>query len=159
MWKHSYSLAALLIGNICSWLCNAHVHFCFSVVQQREQHQHSRPHIWELHQPLRHGPLQPGRLGKPLRTGRASKHGVLPAHQPHPETRPLPEPAEPRPPQGHMIAWRDSLCSATRGACCLRDVTCWSTSLSSSHLSPVTAVSLDREQLLVRYLDGGSSFR
>lgn len=77
----------------------------FSVVQQREQHQHSRPHfVWELHQPLRHGPLQPGRLGKPLRTGRATEHGVLPAHQPHLETRPLPEPAEPRSPEGHMTA-------------------------------------------------------
>lgn len=109
---------------------HANVDFCFSVVHQREQHQHSRPDIWELHQPLRHWPLQSSRLGKPLRNGCTSEYGLLPAHQPHPETRPLSEPAEPMPSQGHMTAQSGSLGSVTRGACSLRDV-------RASHAGPL----------------------
>lgn len=131
------------------WWCHlnlasvANVDFCISVIQQREQHQHSRTCIWELHQSVRRGTLQPRRLRQLLRTGCTNKHGVLLAHQPHPETRPLPEPAEPRPPQGHMTTRCVSL-SAARGPGSLRDVRAShadSLQLSSSHLFPVTAVS------------------
>lgn len=84
---------------------------CISVIQQREQQQHqqSRTCCWELQQSVRCGPLQSPQLRRLLGTGRPYKPSVLPADQPHPEGGPLPEPAEPRPPQRHMMTWRPSV--------------------------------------------------
>lgn len=85
---------------------------CISVIQQREQQQHqqSRTRCWELQQSVRCGPLQSPQLRRLLGTGRPYRPSVLPADQPHPEGGPLPEPAEPRPPQRHMMtSWRPSV--------------------------------------------------
>lgn len=116
--------------------------FCISVIPQWEQHQQSRTHSWELHQSVCCWPLQSCQLWWLFRIGCACKHGVLPADQLHPETGPLPEPAEPKPPQRHMTTWFVSL-SAIRGPVLegCQSITCSFTSLSSSHPSPVTVVS------------------
>lgn len=95
--------------------------FCISVIPQWEQHQQSRTHSWELHQSVCCWPLQPCQLWWLFRIGCACKHGVLPADQLHPETGPLPQPAEPKPPQRHMTTWFVSL-SAIRGPESLKDV-------------------------------------
>lgn len=107
-----------------------------SVILQWEQHQQSRTCSWDLHQSVCCGPLQPCWLQWHLRTGCAPKHGVLSADQPHPETGPLPEPAEPRPPQRHMTTYVFSFSLGHQRNIVLeahQSITCCFTTLSSSH--------------------------